>query len=336
MFYLWWRRDREWRQRVWNLFGWYCGLMLCSSLFGIVTWSAWMVYLENFFKGNTSLRQGDMVQGYAHQAVAYSWLPVITMSHAIVVPCASAAKLMVLDRMSELASSQEEGMRRRWTVGGRVVMAVVVALNAAGLAATIYGAPYYQKVSDAMNTASMYYAVNNSDDGIIFRDLSAKELQNASSIRSVQSFCEVTVLLLIVATFLLAGLVSARRISFFIRGVEAASPVAAAGRMLKFRLLFTTVCVFAAFLLRSVVATMFATGELFQSSRPSCPGDNRCDAQCYNIFTLMWQWMIYTPEFLLTTITLSSPLALLVALWGTAPRVLFERQVYEGRLMDIL
>ena len=43
--------------------------------------------------------------------------------------------------------------------------------------------------------------------------------------------------------------------------------------------------------------------------------------------------VVYTPEFVMTFVTVSSPIALLAALWGMTPRVLFERRVYEGRTM---
>lgn len=80
---------------------------------------------------------------------------------------------------------------------------------------------------------------------------------------------------------------------------------------------------------------MFAVGEHFQNGDPACQGASRfCDAECFNVFTLIWQWMVYTPEFFMTSVTVSSPVALLAALWGMTPRVLFERRMYEGRAMN--
>ena len=40
--------------------------------------------------------------------------------------------------------------------------------------------------------------------------------------------------------------------------------------------------------------------------------------------------MIYTPEFQLTITLISSPLALLVALWGMTPQVLLNRQTKDN------
>ena len=41
-----------------------------------------------------------------------------------------------------------------------------------------------------------------------------------------------------------------------------------------------------------------------------------CDPSCFNEFTHINQWAARTPEFQLTVVLVSSPLTLLVALWG--------------------
>ena len=41
-----------------------------------------------------------------------------------------------------------------------------------------------------------------------------------------------------------------------------------------------------------------------------------CDPTCHNEFTHINQWASRTPEFQVTVVLVSSPLTLLVALWG--------------------
>ena len=41
-----------------------------------------------------------------------------------------------------------------------------------------------------------------------------------------------------------------------------------------------------------------------------------CDPTCHHEFTHMQQWMLRTPDFRVTVVLVSSPVALLVALWG--------------------
>ena len=45
-----------------------------------------------------------------------------------------------------------------------------------------------------------------------------------------------------------------------------------------------------------------------------------CDPTCFNEFTHINQWAARTPEFQLTIVLISSPAALLVALWGVTSR----------------
>jgi hypothetical protein len=79
----------------------------------------------------------------------------------------------------------------------------------------------------------------------------------------------------------------------------------------------TTAIVFAAFVVRSVYASMSAVSGQKEDGANECPGvTSRCDASCYNIFSHINEWLIYTPEFQVTIVLISSPLTLLVALWG--------------------
>ena len=122
MLYLWWRMDEEGRRRVWSLYGWFCGLLVCGSCFGAVTWAARMMSLVNGFEGNYVSSQDDFAAGDWLTALSYSWRAVFTVMYAIEFMCLSAARLMVLDRMSDFAAGQDEVARNRWAAGGRMVM----------------------------------------------------------------------------------------------------------------------------------------------------------------------------------------------------------------------
>jgi L-asparagine transporter-like permease len=97
-------------------------------------------------------------------------------------------------------------------------------------------------------------------------------------------------------------------------GVDAASAAAATGRALRLRMLGTTAFVFVTFVLRAAFSTMFSVAYAFRSSADdSCP--DICD-ECRNVYYLIAVWMSYTPEFQVLIVLVSSPVALLVALWG--------------------
>jgi hypothetical protein len=322
MFYRWWRMEEEDRGRVWRLYGWFTALMACGSCVGAVTWAAMMMQLTNSFKANTSPTP-SLTQLTSYVALAYSWYAAFTVTYAIEFMCLSAAKLMVLDRLSVFAAPQGTRLQTRWAAAGRVVMAAVVLGNAVGLAANAAAAVHFQKAAQASGTSSAYYAANNTKDGFSFFLLGQQEVQ----------------LGLIVVAFVVVGVLSARRVSLALRKVEklravqtfynpsqAESPVFAdattQGRALRLRFVATTACVFVAFVLRAALVTMDAVAlQLRDTITESCPG--LCD-ECHNTYLLMSVWTSYTPEFQLMIVFVSSPLALLVALWGMTPKATLQ------------
>ena len=147
-------------------------------------------------------------------------------------------------------------------------------------------------------------------------------------------------LLLIVVAFAVVGIACARFLSAALRDMNDAA--GAAGRKVRRQILGTCAFVFVTFLLRAVYSTMFALGNELQdlSARTSCPSSNQCDASCFNVYSLMQQWLFNTPEFQLTVVLISSPLAMIVALWGmTSDRTLQRMQSNRrqmGRMRDVL
>ena len=105
MFHRWQRMHEEDRGRVWRLYGWYCALMTCGSCVGAVAWAARMMSLVNGFKANeasTRVEQASLL------VAVDSWQCVFLVTYAVEFLCLSAAKLMVLDRMSVFAAPQAE------------------------------------------------------------------------------------------------------------------------------------------------------------------------------------------------------------------------------------
>ncbi len=81
----------------------------------------------------------------------------------------------------------------------------------------------------------------------------------------------------------------------------------------------TTAVVFVSFVVRSVQSTMLAISRQLQDGADGqrrCPGVTFCDPSCFNEFTHIHLWAARTPEFQVTVVLVSSPLTLLVALWG--------------------
>jgi len=332
MFFRWWRMDGEGRRRVWRLYGWFSGLMLCGSMFGAVAWGANMQNLVLDF--NTQNNPSSILtraQIFSSAAQIRRWIAVFSVMYAMEFFCLSVAKLMVLDRMTDVP--QADGLSRRWVVGGRVVLAAVVAGNVVGLGGNVAAAVCYERTAEFYSAASAAAAANNTADFKNFFSLAVQQEQLASSTQALQSFCEVAVLLVIIFAFTatslqynpaVVGVASARRASSALLDMTDDATVAAVNK-LRLQIVGTSVFVFVTFLLRAVFSTWHALAFELQdgANRVSCPSKSPCDASCYNVYKLMQRWFIYTPEFQLTVVLISSPLALLVALWGmTSERTL--------------
>ena len=324
MLYL-WHRVSEQGGHAWALYGWFSGLMMCGSIFGAVAYGAWMMYLVNDFYGH---RNPNQALEASFNAGSYGWLPLFYVTYSIEFMCLSAAKLMVLDRMSVFAAPDSSAMRKRWVAAGRVVMMVVVLGNAVGLAANAAAAVHYQAAAHSYSSASLEFAANNTEDGDEFNLRGVQEVTRADYIASVQSFCEVAVLLFIVVAFVVVGVLSARRVSNSIKllrdnNLSDSGAVVTTGRALRLRIVCTTAFVFVAFLVRVAFSTMYAIANHLQDLDKVCP-ERECDASCHNVYTHIAEWMDHTPEFEALIVLVSSPIALLVALWGMTTKTMLN------------
>jgi hypothetical protein len=333
MFYLWRRMGEEDRGRVWRLYGWYSGLMACGSCFGAVAWTAKMMNLANIFKS----RQQTPAEKSSLLALADSWTSAFLVTYAVEFLCLCAAKLMVLDRMMVFAAPQGTRLLKRLAAAGRAVMAAVVLGNAVGLAANAAAAVRYQKASQAQNAASALYSANSIDEGDKYRSSGRDEVQLGGRIASVQRFAEVAVLLLILLAFVAVGVLSARRVSARLLDVDAASAAAATGRAIRRRIVITTAFIFVTFFIRSTLSTMVAVANELRNFNEICPagGTGACDASCHNAYSHFVGWALYTPAFESTIVLVSSPVALLVALWGMTSEATLQLMKSSGQESDV-
>ncbi len=304
---------------MWGLYGWFSGLMCVGSVFGAVAWAAEMQYLIFQFLFNASAG-GLTPQAQSLIAQAQYWAAASYVTYAIEFLCLSVAKLMVLDRMADFALAKMDGMSRRLAVGGRVVMAAVVVGNVVGLCGNIAAAVYIKEAGDLYIASSAAFTANNTDAGNNFNNEANQLIFVASDAASVQLFCEVAVLLIIILAFAVVGIASARRVSSALRDTND-EHVEVAGRQLRRQIVGTSAFVFVTFLLRAVFSSMNALANALQNDNAACP--TFCDIPCNNMYQLIQNWLYLTPEFQLTVVLISSPLAMIVALWGmTSERTL--------------
>ncbi len=270
----------------------------------------------------------------------------IVNSYAIDFMFLTAAKLMVLDRMSVFAASQGTRVQNWWAAAGRGVLALVVLGNAVGLSANIAAAVQYTKAASAASEASSaFYIANNTKTAQEFEALSKAELQRGGSISSVQQNSEVAVLLLIILAFLAVGVLCARRFTAMLQGVDRMRTIhemnnrgeaptiyreaTIQGKQMRLQMVGIAAFIFVSFLLRSVFSTMQAVSfQLRDVTSETCT--EFCGI-CNNNYTLMNRWISYTPQFQLIVNLIASPVALLVALWGMTTKSTLQTMKLSSR-----
>jgi hypothetical protein len=354
MFWRWWRIGEESRQRVWALYGWFSGLMFCGSLFGAISSAAWMQFTAFYITINHPLSSLTNAEIWRQYALAFRWLIAFFIFSALEFFGLSVAKLMVLHRMVSanararacanthtrkrtntraralththaqvsFAVPKGDSSALRFSFAGRIVMACAVFGNVVGLCGNIAAAVQWKNASDRAAAASAAYAASSADAGALGK-LASDQEQLAAAIGSVQQFSEVAVLLLIIAAFVVVGVVCARRVSSVLRLADGEGE--AVGRKLRQQVVVTVAVVFVTFLLRALYSIMFAIANAEQNQGADCnvQKQSACDSTCSNTQLLVLKWLLFTPEFYSMQLLLSSPLSLLVALWGmTTDRML--------------
>jgi hypothetical protein len=328
--------QEEDRLRVWVLYGWFSGLMCVGSVFGAVTWAFWMQALVAGFTSNTPGLSPAQDQSF--YAEATYWGAAFYVPYAIEFLCLSVAKLLVLHRMADFAVPKSDGLSRRLAVGGRVVMAAVVVGNVAGLFGNIATAVLNKQVGDLANAAAAAFADNSTEAANAILAQTNQKSTVANDAASVQQFSEVAVLLLIIVAFAVVGAACARRISSVqqnrdaLMGTADSAAAAPAWRQLRRQILGTAAFVFLTFLLRAVFSTMNALSYALQIQVSTC--SSNCNPACNNVWTVIQEWLQFTPEFQLTVVLISSPLALIVALWGMTDKRTLQH-MWSGRGLTV-
>jgi hypothetical protein len=312
MLFLFFRLPQDDRKLIWKHYGSFTALIFSGSCIGIITWSCWMQYLTNNYTG-MSLLPKPSEDRFVFFARAENWYAAHRITYAIEFLFLSVANLLVLDRMAGFS------MPNVMTTA-RAVVGAISSANVVGLVGNSVTAAYHVQTAGYWTKASAAHAVNSSN----LEDLKAEaraSTERTASLASVQSFSEVAALAIIVASFIVVGLHSIRRIRLAISAVPDRSTVFASVQR---DVVITVSFSFFAFVLRCLFSSMFALALQLQNVGAKCPGATLDDSHfcdpCYNDYMHLWEWMDYTPVFRLLIILISSPLSLLVALWGMTGR----------------
>ncbi len=189
---------------------------------------------------------------------------------------------------------------QRWVAAGRLLVGSVIAVNLVSVSVSVGEAVFWKRVSDG------YKNPNEVNNGI-------GNIMSAVKFASICQFCEVAMLLLIIAVFLVLGALCARRMRVAMRSMsnDASDQLRAEFTSVRRQILVTVCFGFTTFVLKAVSSTMFAVVNALSNDQ-QC---SYCDSGC-NVAALAQTWFILTPEFQLSIIFLSLPVTMLITLWG--------------------
>jgi len=256
--------------------------------------------------------------------------------YPVEVLCLSVVKLIVLDRMQDFSAPQgESGRRERWVTAGRVVIALVVAGGVVGICGNIVSGVYKLHAADLMNSASSAAAISNNTSEFFFEQ-SQQRNHLSVQISSVQSFSEICTLLLIIATFVAVGVMCASRVDSSLPSLTART--GAKAKHLRRQIVVTVAVVFVTFFLRAAFASFFAVSASLQNvddpyCKQFCSSSfvPKCHLPHFNKYADMQLFLAFTPELQITVVLISSPLALIVALWGMTSDLALEAMRHNKR-----
>lgn len=345
-------RWRKWseleKNNGWRLYGRFTALSFTGSVAGVLGYVSRLGQLHYTYITRTAPPQQN--RDHFVEVLQESRLVMLTnaayhVMNPLELALVSVAKLLVLHRMQRFATIKS-ARKRLWRIAGRAFLGAVITGHAVGIAGNVASAVFYDEAAELYGNAAKALAANDTTVSAVYEVLAREKRSDATRILSVQRFSEMTVVLIIIAAFLVVGINSHRIIASALQALFNAEKklVAVAGavgdvssllteaqsqgRLLRRKVCATFVFVFMSFLLRSVIAVMNAVGSALNNSSDRC-ARSQCDP-CKNAYTQMLFWMIYTPMFQQTVVLVASPVALSVALWGMSNL----RPIEQMRCMD--
>lgn len=276
---------------------------------------------------------------------AYRWLIGYVIFSPFTLGCLLVAKLLVIYRFANYLDPRMQHTPRRFILIGRALTVFVVVGCTVGFCCNVAAAVFFSR-SSALYESSASPPDDQNNSSVISEDhynsTSTAALDQVSiglDFAAVFLAFESVALIVIVVVLVIVGTLGARGVSAALSAVESQRSLplpslksnttgfdVSAGRQLqraidisrrlKRQIIGTVAVVLVSFLMRACTSVMFSAANALQSSSDFCDHYvDRC-SECYNDFSHLLIWFIYTPSFQLTVLLISQPVALIVSLWG--------------------
>jgi hypothetical protein len=272
-------------------------------------------YFINFVLSCLSLRFFNQQQGLRRLVLWCAFSPLSFSSNLI-------AALLVLDRLMVFSKLKIPSVPSPWSRCSCVAVAAVVAGAGASLICNVVSSVHFlsaaalfdevgPNVTTAQHNATRLAASNTANQGVVTA--------------AFQFLFEAFMLPIIIVLFVVVGVASARRVNHVIlaaghssismRSLSAHGAAETPLHLMR-KIVGTCIVVFAGLLVRAVLAIMVALATGLSNSQAECDTyTNRC-SYCYNLYTHMFVWLLYTPTIYFVVLLMGQPVVMLVALWG--------------------
>lgn len=234
-----------------------------------------------------------------------------------------------------------QGANRRLKLAVHVSFAIVIVSDCLNLSLLAVSAAYLRQASSLFGIVVASTRVPNFiQDGLggcifdsqcqIFKNFNSA-LDNANQalrFQSGASVCEVFSLSTILISCSIAGVLCIRRFSK--KSIDLRSTAGRRNNDVRIRIIGTVSAVFVAFLIRSCFAVILALSRFNNEIKapPLLQGsvvcDNLCQA-CQGLGLVVQSWLMLTPECSVTLMLLSSPLTIVISLWGMTSPVFLQK-----------
>ena len=152
-------------------------------------------------------------------------------------------------------------------------------------------------------------------------EYAVKSINDGMKFAGYGSICEGCSLVIMLVSFVVAGVLCVRR--FYTGAIIKSTEAGRRNNKVRLQIIVTVSTVFVTFLMRSVYAAALAASRRDShiatpfAENPQCAQTTSifCDP-CQEIGLIVQSWLWLCPEFSFTVFLLSSPVTILVSLWG--------------------
>jgi hypothetical protein len=234
--------------------------------------------------------------------------------------------LLVLDRLMGFSKLTATSTKSSWAVWWRVVTGVVVAGAVISVCCNIVASVFFAR---AAHTYDEIISGTRNVTRSLTRSTTSEYLDQATKFTAFMFAYEALMLPVLIISFFAVGVASARRVRHVLRSasdsatsmkgsMEQKNGTDQTPRQLMRQIVYTCSVIFVSLLVRAVPSIIYAIAAGLQHISASCDAHTdlgRC-GECYDVYTHMFVWILYTPSLYFAVLLFSQPVAMLVALWG--------------------